>query len=58
MIEPARPGERFRRQAGSGPGSTITVFSAADGTADIAASVATDASDRFPKLIEYLRALF
>ena len=53
MIEPARPGERFGGHAGSGPGSTITVFSALTGGPTFAASVGTDAPDTFPKLIEY-----
>ena len=57
MIEPARPGERFGGHAGSGPGSTITVFSALIGQRTFAASVGTDAPDTFPKLIEHLRTL-
>ena len=57
MIEPARPGERFGGHAGSGPGSTITVFSALTGRRTFAASVGTDAPDTLPKLIEYLRTL-
>jgi D-alanyl-D-alanine carboxypeptidase len=57
MIEPARPGERFGGHAGSGPGSTITVFSALTGRRTFAASLGTDAPDTFPKLIEYLRTL-
>lgn len=57
MIEPARPGERLVGHAGSGPGSTITVFSALMGKRTFAAAVSTDASDTFPKLIDYLRTL-
>jgi CubicO group peptidase (beta-lactamase class C family) len=57
MIEPARPGERFAGHAGSGPGSTITVFSALIGKRTFAASVDTDAADTFPQLIEHLRTL-
>lgn len=57
MIEPARPGERFGGHAGSGPGSTITVFAALMGRRTFAASVGTDAPDTFPKLIGYLRTL-
>jgi CubicO group peptidase (beta-lactamase class C family) len=57
MIEPARPGERFGGHAGSGPGSTSTVFSALTGRRTFAASAGTDAPDTFPKLIEYLRTL-
>jgi CubicO group peptidase (beta-lactamase class C family) len=57
MIEPARPGERFGGHAGSGPGSTITVFSALMGRRTFAASVGTDAPDTVPKLIGYLRTL-
>ncbi|PYQ92402.1 MAG: serine hydrolase [Acidobacteria bacterium] len=57
MIEPARPGERLVGHAGSGPGSTITVFSALMGRRTFAAAVSTDAPDTFPKLIEYLRTL-
>ena len=57
MIEPARPGDRFAGHAGSGPGSTITVFSALTGQRTFAAAVGTDTPDTFPKLIEHLRAL-
>ena len=57
MIEPVRPGERFGGHAGSGPGSTITVFSALMERRTFAASVGTDAPDTFPKLIGYLRTL-
>ena len=57
MIEPARPCERFAGHAGSGPGSTITVFSALIGKRTFAASVDTDAADTFPRLIEHLRTL-
>jgi D-alanyl-D-alanine carboxypeptidase len=57
MIEPARPGEHFAGHAGSGPGSTITVFSALTGRRTFAACVGTDAPDTFPRLIEYLRTL-
>jgi CubicO group peptidase (beta-lactamase class C family) len=57
MIEPARPGERFAGHAGSGPGSTITVFSALIGKRTFAASVDTDAADTFQQLIEHLRTL-
>ena len=57
MIEPARPGERLAGHAGSGPGSTITVFSALNGRRTFAAAVDADAPDTFPKLIEYLRTL-
>ena len=57
MIEPARLAERFGGHAGSGPGSTITVFSALMGRRTFAAAVGTDAPDTFPKLIGYLRTL-
>jgi CubicO group peptidase (beta-lactamase class C family) len=57
MIEPLRPGERFGGHAGSGPGSTITVFSALLRRRTFAASAGTDAPDTFPKLIEHLRTL-
>jgi len=57
MIEPARPGERFAGHAGSGPGSTITVFSALIGKRTFAASVDPDAADTFTQLIEHLRTL-
>jgi CubicO group peptidase (beta-lactamase class C family) len=57
MIEPARPGDRFAGHAGSGPGSTITAFSALKRQRTFAAAVGTDAPDTFPKLIEYLRTL-
>jgi CubicO group peptidase (beta-lactamase class C family) len=57
MIERARPGQRLVGHAGSGPGSTITVFSAVNGRRTVAAAVGTDAPDTFPKLIEYLRTL-
>jgi D-alanyl-D-alanine carboxypeptidase len=57
MIEPARPGERLAGHAGSGPGSTLTVFSALMGRRTFAAAVGTDAPDTFPQLIEYLRTL-
>jgi hypothetical protein len=57
MIEPARPGERLAGHAGSGPGSTIAVFSALNGRRTFAAAVGADAADTFPKLIEYLRTL-
>lgn len=57
MIEPVRPGERFGGHAGSGPGSTITVFSTLMGRRTFAASVGTNAPDTFPKLIEHLRTL-
>ena len=48
MIEPARPGERLGGHAGSGPGSTITVFSALMGRCTFAAAMGTDAPDTFP----------
>ena len=57
MIEPAGPGERFAGHAGSGPGSTITVFSALMARRTFAAAVGTDIPDAFPKLIGYLRTL-
>lgn len=57
MIEPVRPGERFGGHAGSGPGSTITVFSALMARRTFAASVGPDAPDTFPELLEYLRTL-
>jgi CubicO group peptidase (beta-lactamase class C family) len=57
MIEPARPGERLVGHAGSGPGSTITVFSAMRGRRTFAAAVGTDEAGTFPKLIEHLRTL-
>jgi CubicO group peptidase (beta-lactamase class C family) len=57
MIEPARPGERLVGHAGSGPGSTIAVFSAVVGKRTFAAAVGTDAPDTFPKLIDLLRTL-
>lgn len=57
MIEPVRPGERFGGHAGTGPGSTITVFSALMGRRTFAASAANEAPDTFPKLIEHLRTL-
>jgi CubicO group peptidase (beta-lactamase class C family) len=57
MIEPARPGERFGGHAGSGPGSTITVFSALMARRTFAASMGTDAPDTFPKRIGHLRTL-
>jgi hypothetical protein len=57
MIEPLRPGERLGGHAGSGPGSTITVFSALMRRRTFAASVGTDAPETFPKLIEYLKTL-
>jgi CubicO group peptidase (beta-lactamase class C family) len=57
MIEPARPGERLAGHAGSGPGSTITVFSALSGRRTFAAAVGTDVPDTFSQLIEYLRTL-
>jgi D-alanyl-D-alanine carboxypeptidase len=57
MIEPVRPAERLGGHAGSGPESTITVFSALMRRRTFAASVGTDASDTFPKLTEYLRTL-
>ena len=55
MIEPGRPGERLGGHAGTGPGSTIAVFSALMGRRTFAASVGNDAPDIFPKLIEHLR---
>ena len=57
MIEPAHPGERLAGHAGSGPGSTITVFSALNRRRTFAAAVREDAPDTFQKLIEYLRTL-
>jgi D-alanyl-D-alanine carboxypeptidase len=57
MIEPARHGERFAGHAGSGPGSTITVFSALNAGRTFAAAVNADAPNTFPKLIEHLRTL-
>jgi D-alanyl-D-alanine carboxypeptidase len=57
MIEPARPGERLIGHAGSGPHSTIAVFSALMGRRTLAAAVGTDAPDTFRKLIEHLRTL-
>lgn len=57
MIEPARPGERLGGHAGSGPGSTIAVFSALTSRRSFAASVGTDAPDTIPKLLEHLRTL-
>jgi D-alanyl-D-alanine carboxypeptidase len=57
MIEPARHGERFGGHAGSGPGSTIAVFSGLIRQRTFAASVGTDAPDTFPQLIEHLRTL-
>jgi hypothetical protein len=57
MIEPAHPGERLAGHAGSGPGSTIAVFSAVNGKRTFAAAAGADASDTFPKLIAYLRTL-
>lgn len=57
MIEPAHPGERLAGHAGSGPGSTLTVFSALTGQRTFAAAVGTDAPDTFPNLIEHLRTL-
>jgi CubicO group peptidase (beta-lactamase class C family) len=39
MIEPVRPGERLVGHAGSGPGSTITVFSALNARRTFAAAV-------------------
>lgn len=57
MIEPARPGERLVGHAGSGPGSTIAVFSGLKAQRTVAAAVGTDGPDAFPRLIEYVRAL-
>jgi len=57
MIEPARPGERLAGHAGSGPGSTITVFSAMNARRTFAAALGTDEPDTFQILIEYIRAL-
>lgn len=57
MIEPAPGGERFGGHAGSGPGSTIVVFSALMGRRTFAASVDTHAPEAFPKLIQHLRTL-
>jgi len=57
MIEPAHPGERLAGHAGSGPGSTITVFSALEERRTFAAVVPMDAPDTFPKLIDHLRRL-
>ena len=57
MIEPVHPGERFAGHAGSGPGSTLTVFSALTGRRTFAAAVGTDGPDTFPSLIDHLRAL-
>jgi D-alanyl-D-alanine carboxypeptidase len=57
MIEPGRPGERFVGHAGSGPGSTLTVFSAMHGRRTFAAAVDTNEPDAFPKLIDHLKTL-
>jgi D-alanyl-D-alanine carboxypeptidase len=57
MIEPAGPGERFVGHAGSGPGSTVTVFSALTRRRTFAAAVGADAPGTFPKLIDYLRTI-
>jgi CubicO group peptidase (beta-lactamase class C family) len=57
MIEPSRPGDSLAGHAGSGPGSTITVFSALSSRRTVAAAVGSDAPDTFPKLIDYLRTL-
>jgi CubicO group peptidase (beta-lactamase class C family) len=57
MIEPARLAERLVGHAGSGPGSTIAVFSALNGRRTFAAATRTDEPTTFPKLIEHLRTL-
>ena len=57
MIEPVRPGERFAGHAGSGPGSTLTVFSALTEQRTCAAAVGTDAPHTFLNLIGHLRTL-
>jgi D-alanyl-D-alanine carboxypeptidase len=57
MIEPAHPGERLAGHSGSGPGSTIAVFSALMGRRTFAATVDADAPDTLPKLIEHVTTL-
>jgi D-alanyl-D-alanine carboxypeptidase len=57
MIEPANHGERFVGHAGSGPGSTLAVFSALMRKRTFGAAVGTDAPDTFPRLVDKLRAL-
>lgn len=57
MIEPSVHGDRLVGHAGSGPGSTITVFSALRAKRTFAAAVGTDTRDTFPKLIEHLKTL-
>jgi CubicO group peptidase (beta-lactamase class C family) len=57
MIEPARGDERLAGHAGSGPGSTITVFSAMHAKRTFAAAIDADEPDTFPRLIDRLRTL-
>jgi CubicO group peptidase (beta-lactamase class C family) len=57
MIEPARNGERLVGHAGSGPGSTITVFSGLMGKRTFSAAVNTDTAGTLPAVIGHLRTL-
>jgi len=55
MIESAGPVERLAGHAGSGPGSSIAVFSALTAKRTFAAAVDADAPDAFIKLIDHLK---
>jgi D-alanyl-D-alanine carboxypeptidase len=57
MIEPALRGQRLVGHAGSGPGSTITVFSEMSARRTFAAAVDAAEPDTLAKLIEHLRTL-